>query len=609
MIPPDWNPTTGFEDLKRELMKFDPVSFTENFLTINGSPMKLVGNGWKWMADIYRHILSSALSKSGKPVVFVKGRQVGATEGATAMELHMVSSGMFGTGGRPPIRIMHAFPQLELMHAFSKDKLEKKIRESRPVPDWSHPRNPGKIRPFVESQKDSAREATDSLMYKQFKNGNVLWCESIGNEGMRVRGRTLDGIFFDEVQAMSAQAISVATKCLTHAQYGPKSEGLQVYFGTPEQKGSHFYKMWQASDQRRYYLGCVSCAKYFLLYTPGSDKWEKEIWLYENIVKCPSCGVEQSKIEAIERGKWMPTPGREDAKFVGFHFNQLFIPDHTKEVILKNKPENNPLVSELVWNTEVLGEFHSGEGMPITREEIYKACRDPARAMAKSIPSGRKTVYMGVDWGGKPDLDNAQRGQSYSCVVVVSVDHQDRFVIEFAAKLKKLDLQSKLQFIEDMYRMYDIRRAVGDIGFAEDISGELKRMFSDKYLTARNASQVTGGAKYRADEMEIVLEKDKWIGEMFRLLRNGNVRFPWASYERLAWLVDHCCSMQIKDVKRSGMPYRTYVKGVGQNDGLMALMYAVVAHKFESTRGFKVNPHAARGRSLRPALAYAPGMK
>lgn len=601
------NPDGIFEELKSSLLIIDPVHFTESYLSLEGSPLKLTGNGWKWMADIYRYISTTAMSPNGKPVVFVKGRQVGATIGAAALSLYMVASGIFGKGDFPPIRVMHAFPYLELMHAYSKDKLEKMIRESKEIQDFNNVRHPGKLTPFIVAQKDSAREATDSLMYKQFKNGNVLWCESIGNEGSRVRGRTVDVVFFDEVQDMSRQAISVATKVLTHAHYGTSPGGVQVYFGTPKQRGSNFHSMWEASDQRRYYLGCESCGEHFLLYTPGSDKWEKEIWLYENIVKCPSCGTEQDKIEAIERGKWMPTPGRENSQYVGFHFNQLLIPHFTKEVILKEKPENNPLASEVEWNNEVLGEFHSGEGFPITKDEIYKMCRDPARTVSKSIGPGEKMVYMGVDWGGKPDLDHAKRGQSYSCVVIISVDHDDRYVIEYAAKLKKLDLQSKIEFIKDMYRLYNLRIAVGDIGFAEDISGELKREFGNKYLTARNASQVHGGVKYRADELEIVLDKDKWIGDTFSKFRTGNIRFPWGSYERVAWLVDHCVSMESKDVMRSGMPHRTYKKGRTQNDGLMALIYAIVAYKFEQTGGFKTSINKKKQSKQRALLAYAPG--
>jgi hypothetical protein len=602
-----WQPENSFESLKRELMKVDPVSFAESYLSLDGSPFKVTNNGWKFVADIYRHIVSAAMLTDGKPVVIVKGRQVGATTMAQAIELYMVSSGMYGIGDLPPIRVMHAFPQLELMHSFSKDKLEKMINDSLIVPDFEDKRNPGKLKPYIQAQKNSLRDSTDTLFYKQFKNGNTLWCESIGNEGKRVLGRTFDICFFDEVQDMTEAAIGKTIKCLTRAQYGPQPGGVQVFFGTPRQKGTFFYRIWEQSDQRRYYLRCHSCEDYFLLYTPGSDKWETEIWMYENVVKCPSCGEEQNKIDAVERGKWIPSPGREDAPFVGFHFNQLFIPEFTKEVIVKEKPEHNPLNSDVTWNTEVLGEFYSGQGMPITFEEIYNACRDPNRAMRKFIPQGEKVSYLGVDWGGKPDIDGTKRGQSFSCGVILTVDHQERFEIQFATKLKQVDFESKKSFVESMFRLYDLRSAMGDIGFAEDLSGELKKIYGEKYRTVRSSSMVSGGVKYNRDELEVVIDKDRAISEMFEMLRKGKIRFPWASYERIIWLVKHCCSMESKVVIRQGQPHQTYVKGKIQNDGLWALIYAFLAYKFDKTHGFKISSHMAEKSLLpKPILAYMP---
>jgi len=49
-----WSPDESFEDLKRELMKVDPVHFAETYLTLDNKPMRLTGNGWKFIADIYR---------------------------------------------------------------------------------------------------------------------------------------------------------------------------------------------------------------------------------------------------------------------------------------------------------------------------------------------------------------------------------------------------------------------------------------------------------------------------------------------------------------------------------------------------------------------------
>lgn len=602
-----WRPENSFDSLKRELMRLDPVCFAENYLNLDGKPFKISGNGWKWMADIYRYVVTAAMAPDAKPVVMVKGRQVAATTMASVLELYMMSSGMYGVNGIPPVRVMHAFPQLELMHAFSKDKLEKMIHESLPIPDYGDKGHSGKIKPYIEAQKDSSREATDALRYKQFKNGNTLWCESIGSEGTRILGRTFDVFFCDEVQDMTEAAIGKAIKCLTRAQFGPQPGGVQIYFGTPRQKGTFFHRMWEESDQRRYYLGCKNCGNFFLLYTPESNRWEDEIWLYENVVKCPSCGEEQDKVEAIERGKWIPSPGKENAKFVGFHFNQLFIPEFTKEKILKEKPNVSPINSEIIYNNEVLGEFHSGQGMPITFEEIYNNCRDANRAMVKSIPLGEKVSYLGVDWGGKPDLDGGKRGKSFSCGVILTVDHQERFIIDYAEKLKDNSLTGKIDFVEKMFRLFSIRSAVGDIGFAEDLSGDLKGIYGEKYKTARNSAMVSGGVKYNKEELEIVIDKDKAIEEMFSMLRKGQIRFPWASYENIIWLVRQCCSMESKVVERRGEPYTTYVKGKLQNDGLMALIYAYFAYKYDKTKGFKMSTHSAERSILpKPVLVYLP---
>lgn len=605
-----WASDNSFDLLRKEIMKVDPVSFTESYLTVDGKQLKLTGNGWKFIADIYRHIVFAAMSNSGKPIVIVKGRQVGATIMAAALDLFFTTSGIYGMNGKPPVRVMHSFPQIEMMHSFSKDKLEKMINESVMIPDFNDRKNPGTLKPYAQAQKNSSRDATDTLTYKQFRDGNTLWCDSLGTEGTRVLGKTFDVLFCDEVQDMTELAISKAIKCLTRAQYGPQPGGVQVYFGTPRQKGTFFYRIWEQSDQRRYYPRCAECNKYFLLYTPNSDKWETDIWLYDNVLKCPNCGHEQEKIDAIERGKWIATPGRENFPFVGFHFNQLFIPEFSKEVILREKPNVNPINSEISYNNEVLGEFHSGEGMPITFEEIYMACKDTDRVMAKQIPAGEKVSYLGIDWGGKPDIDGVKRGQSFSVGVILTVEHDKKFNIEFATKLKKLGLTDKIDFVDSMFKLYGIRSAMGDIGFAEDVSNELKKEYGDRYKTVRNSSSVSGGVKYNREELEIVVDKDKIIEEVFDLLRKGNIRFPWASYERIAWLIKHCCSMESRIVERHGQPHRTFVKGKMQNDGLMAIIYAYLAYKFDKTCGFKLNTNIIKGSgSVKPVLAYAPKMR
>src|SRR5208283_2813328 len=266
-----------FEKLKRQLLMYDPVEFCQHYLTLEGKPFTLSGNGYKPFCDIYRYVGLKALEPTAKPVIMVKGRQVGATTMASALEMYFMGSGLFGNGSKPPIRVIHTFPQLELAAAYSKTKLNQMIVTSIP-PEGVEAPKAGKVKSYMQTLLDQSSGTSESLTFKQFAGGNHLWVESIGLDADRIMGRTADVIFFDEVQKTTELALGNALKILTAAKYGEPSKGVRLYFGTPRRKGSGFHKMWQASSQQYYYLGCENCEKHFPLYTPGSNDWEK-IWI------------------------------------------------------------------------------------------------------------------------------------------------------------------------------------------------------------------------------------------------------------------------------------------------------------------------------------------
>lgn len=249
-----------------------------------------MGTGYKPFADVYRYIGIKALEPDAKPLIIVKGRQVGATTMASALEMYFMGCGLFGNGINPAIRIMHTFPLMELAAAYSKTKLNDMIVSSKPVEiDVNNKNKKGeKPKSHMQSLLDKSTPTNDSLGFKQFVGGNHIWIESTGLDADRIMGRTSDVMFIDEIQRTSGLAIGNALKILTTAKYGRPSKGVQVLFGTPRRKGSDFYKMWQRSSQQYYYLGCEECKGHFPLYTPGSDDWKK-IWIHTKIVKCTLC--------------------------------------------------------------------------------------------------------------------------------------------------------------------------------------------------------------------------------------------------------------------------------------------------------------------------------
>lgn len=577
----------SFEQIKTSFLDLDPAYFIQNNLTIDGSEFKIIGNGWKFMVDVYRYIGIQATQKGGKPVVIKKGRQVGATMMAAAIDLFFTNSGLFT---KPPIRVLHAFPSLGQVKKFSQDKLEGFIRTSKGG--------------FISKNKLAGGNAVDNLTMKQFNTG-TLWVDSIGEDGDRIRGMTVDAIFFDEVQDMFASAIGNATKTLTAAKYGPIGQGVQVYFGTPKEKNSYFSSLWDMSDQRYYHLGCKNCNKTYPFYLPDDKRW-MDIWVSGYTIKCPLCGCEQHKIEAIERGTWVSSRNTEDSKLVGFHINQLYIPYFTKENILNLMPENNPLQTERVFKNEVIGEFFSGAGLPITRAEIYEKCRDAERSFSRNINPREKNVYLGVDWGGKDDGEDSNVGQSYSCVVILSAAPDGTLLVEHAHKLRKQDFDYKKETIHEMYKRFGVKQGLSDWFFGQDVVHDLQRSYGSRFLGAQGSGNLLKPLKFREDELIVSYNKDLMIEEIFDLFRKGRIRFPWKSFEYIEWLIDHCTSMESAIRTIGGQPIKTYIKGPTPNDGLMALMYAYMAYKFDITKGFSIKPgiNGNERPNLRPVLAH-----
>jgi hypothetical protein len=363
------------------------------------------------------------------------------------------------------------------------------------------------------------------------------------------------------------------------------------------------------SDKRYFHLGCENCNQHFPFYQTGDDGW-KQIWLYGHIIKCPLCGHKQTKIESINRGKWVPSKNSDECKYVGYHINQLYHPGLSREAINDLMPDLNPNQSERAWNNEVIGEFYSGAGLPLTKSEILEKCMDYDRGFSKRIDVGQKDTYLGMDWGEKVEADGIERGQSFSCAVVLSAQRDGTLVIEHAHKLRENSPRYKRDTISEMYRRFSIKQGVTDFFYGQDIIREMQLVYNDKLLGAQGSGNLIKPLRYRDDELIITYNKDLLIDELFTLIRKGKVRFPWKSYELTEWLIDHCVSMETSTKMVNGQSIKSYKKGNIPNDGLMALMYAYIAYKFDITKGFSVKPGLEKEVTMpKPILAYAPKLR
>jgi phage terminase large subunit GpA len=595
------SPESSFDFFKNRLLCLDPVAFIEKYLRLEGKPFRIHGNGYRPFADIYRYIGIKSLEPTAKPVLICKGRQVGMSVAAAALEMYFMGSGLFGGEGKPPIRVIHAFPQKEHAEKFSKEKLNPMIGFSAAINQVDADRGKGS-KSYMQSLLEMG-DTNNSLHFKQFSNGNFLRIDSTGLTGDRLRGGSADVIMYDEVQDISGEAIGTTVEMLKQAKYGRSPGGVQVYFGTPKRKGSDFWKMWMISSQQYYHLGCGKCKQLFPFYTPESNEWEK-IWLREFIVKCPHCGHEQDKNAAAERGKWVATRDLNDpdVRFVGFHINQCYMPNIKREDIELEKPGIHPTNTERKFQNEVMGEFYQGDASPITTEEIIAKCGDRERGMRARIKQNdEQLVLLGIDYGARNDReqlanpDRARQGQSYTTAVVMSVKGPNLFSIDLAIKFPKNDPEAKKGLIDTIMRQYSVNLAVADIGFSNDFSYTMHTIYGDKYLVSRSAGKITDKVKLNehAYPKEIQFEHDHYISEIYELLKKGQFKFPLKDYDRIAWLIEHCANMEMKASvpKYGGEPQIHYIKS-GPNDGLMSIINAYLGYKYFITKGFTIhNPH------------------
>lgn len=506
---------------------------------------------------------------------------------AAALELYFMASGLFGTGGRPPMRVMHCFPLLEHSYKYTKTKLNIMIKTAKLL---SGKAPNSKVLTYIESKIDRVASSKDSLQFKQFVNGNHLFIESTGINADRLRGITCDAIFYDEAQDIPGAALSNANKSLTKAQYGRVGDGIQIYFGTPKQKGSDFHRWWMASSRQYYHLGCENCGKYFPLYTPESNDWEN-IWINDDIpsdyidpktklkphgfvVKCIHCQHLQDKRIAAERGKWIASNTDEDHKAIGYHLNQLYMPTLPRQKIIDEKPERHPNNTERSYQNEVLGEFFAGEATPITADEIRQYCGDYDRKFSRSIAlSENKRVYMGCDWGEKVDMDQVvgakgkSQGQSYSSAVILSVEGPNLLSVEFVHLLKKNDMAYKKAIVDQLMRQYSVSLAVGDIGYANDLMSDFQREYGDRFLASRAMGSVKHHVKLAGDVFpkEIQFERDFFIEELIGRMKAGNIRIPLGDYEKIGIFLEQLAGMELRaSTDRAGNIRIHYRKGVLQ---------------------------------------------
>lgn len=265
----------------------------------------------QWSTDrapYQRELLDAVLDPDVEQVVLMTASQVGKTEVINNVLGYFID--------RDPCPVLVVLPTVDLAEAWSKDRLAPMLANT-PV--------------LAEKVSDAkSRDSENTILHKTFKGGHISGVGANAPSSLAMRPVRL--VLCDEVDRFPASAgtegdpVSLALR-RSDTFWNRKS----VLVSTPTVKGvSRIEHAWLDSDQRRYYVPCVSCAHMQVL------RWDRLQWdrdeaglvLRETVrYRCEACDhahTEADKAHLLAHGRWVAeVPGRRRR---GYHLSTLYSP-------------------------------------------------------------------------------------------------------------------------------------------------------------------------------------------------------------------------------------------------------------------------------------------
>ncbi len=201
--------------------------------------------------------------------------------------------------------IMLVQPSLEDCQGYSKEELAPMIRDT-PC-----------LQGLISEAK--AKDGSNTLMSKQFPGGSIGLVGSNSARGFRRVSRRV--VLFDEVDGYAPSAGSEGDQIKLGIKRTDFYWNRKIIAGsTPTDKDfSRIEKLFEKSDQRRYFVPCPDCGEMQYL------KFDNFRWTDDDPsttkYACEKCGVlipHEKKRWMIERGEWRKT-AEGNGKHAGFH--------------------------------------------------------------------------------------------------------------------------------------------------------------------------------------------------------------------------------------------------------------------------------------------------
>lgn len=577
-----------FDDFFSEL---DAVYFIENNLSLAGQDFKYSGNGRDFMKEVIRYCAHTLpYSKSAKPVIVVKGRQIGMSTLTTSLSIFLLYLESYKTFG-------HFFPEIGQARRHSSTTLIEMIEESMLKK---------KLPPDFLTKK-----GTQSLTQKDFHKSNRLFIEGLSSDSRRLRGLTITGLpFYDEFATCTMSAYKNSLEAASNTHFGYIDNGRQLphlVFGTPLSQGTLFEKIWDESDKREFHLKCPFCGHLFpIFYDPINRQEVFTNMKHGTLVAClDRHGIGCQKLvdksgPAMANGIWQSSLTEDQKKknqaefgdthkFTGYLVPQYLLGSITREAIDYKRQEMTPRT----FYNEVLGRFYSNEEDVLTPAQVlhFTTTKPDTNMWELSNTVLDKKTFMGIDWGGRASGEEDNGSGSYTVVTILSLLPTGQLKLELSERFQMTDIDEQVNYVIDLVKKFNVAQIVADQGYGEAQRQRLiARLGIHLFVSCIWSANLRKANTYHEDVHSITSDKHILHENFFDLMRQYKFCFPNSerAEERIEWLREHICNIEIINVEQNGMIKKRYEKKKGKpTDGLASLIYSYLAFQFFKTNKFK----------------------
>lgn len=323
------------------------------------------------------------------------------------------------------------------------------------------------VRPFIEQSAVSKllqnKSVENSVLQKTFLNNSRMFFSFAFLDADRIRGLSVDGINYDEIQDIDVDFLPVIREVITAS----RKFGLEKYFGTPKTLDNTLQVLWEGSSQAEWVIKCgcgldnIPSAEHHLLKMIGPDG-----------PICASCG----KALNPRTGRWVHAIAENIATDAGYHIPQIVLPLHYED---PDYPGRMPKTATEKWldllkkrdkydqtkfMNEVLGESCDVGVKLVTLTDIRTVSvlnKNEWRAALDKVSKYTHRV-LSVDWSG-----GGEDGMSTTTYCVIGRNVQTgKTECFYTARL-----HAALGHHEEAKHLLDVFKAFRCILFAHDFGG------------------------------------------------------------------------------------------------------------------------------------------